>query len=232
VGYGFDDVPREVLEAFDPAGDFTRVHMLNPVLFRVLGDVRGKRILDAGCGQGYLTRILAAQGASMVGVEPARAMIEYAIEKERERPLGIEYVRADLVDLPDLGTVFDTVVSNMVLMDIERWSAAMTNCVRVLRRGGLFVFSISHPCFEEDMSAWSAKGFVEVRQYIGEYERSAAYGVNYHRPLSAYVNETIALGCVLREVVEPGVDARAVEGPGTERFVHVPNCLVVVAEKN
>jgi hypothetical protein len=42
--------PREVLDALEPDGDFSRRHLLNPALLRMLGDVRGLRILDAGCG--------------------------------------------------------------------------------------------------------------------------------------------------------------------------------------
>lgn len=51
----FNEVPRDLLDAWDPEGDFTRIHMLNPVIFAALGDVRGQRILDAGCGQGSMS---------------------------------------------------------------------------------------------------------------------------------------------------------------------------------
>jgi len=44
--------PRERLEAMDEEGDFAKRHLVNPVLFRLLGDVGGRRILDAGCGNG------------------------------------------------------------------------------------------------------------------------------------------------------------------------------------
>lgn len=46
-------VPREVLESMEPVGDWAKRHLLNPVLLRMLGDVRGRRILDAGCGHEY-----------------------------------------------------------------------------------------------------------------------------------------------------------------------------------
>jgi cyclopropane fatty-acyl-phospholipid synthase-like methyltransferase len=59
----------------------------------MIGDVRGRRILDAGCGHGYLSRMLAARGARVTGVEPAQALYDYAKEKEAAQPLGIRSSR-------------------------------------------------------------------------------------------------------------------------------------------
>jgi 2-polyprenyl-3-methyl-5-hydroxy-6-metoxy-1,4-benzoquinol methylase len=56
-------MPRTVLEQTARDGDFAKRHLLNPVLLRMLGDVPGPRVLDAGCGSGYLSRMLAARGA-------------------------------------------------------------------------------------------------------------------------------------------------------------------------
>jgi SAM-dependent methyltransferase len=81
--------------------------MLNPTIFRLLGDVAGARVMDAGCGQGYLCRLLADRGASVVGVEPAQALFDYAVAKEHQRRQGIQYVQADLAELPDLGEALD-----------------------------------------------------------------------------------------------------------------------------
>lgn len=58
-------------DGFGEEGDEPRRLLLNPAIFAMLGKVRGQRILDAGCGQGYLARLLAQRGARVVGVEPA-----------------------------------------------------------------------------------------------------------------------------------------------------------------
>ncbi|MBA2394746.1 MAG: methyltransferase domain-containing protein [Ktedonobacteraceae bacterium] len=69
---------------------------MNPVLFSLLGDVTGKTILDAGCGQGYLCRLLARKGAKVTGIEPAESWFNYALQKEHTEPLGIMYQQEDL----------------------------------------------------------------------------------------------------------------------------------------
>jgi 2-polyprenyl-3-methyl-5-hydroxy-6-metoxy-1,4-benzoquinol methylase len=141
-------MPRDVLAQMAVDGDFAKRHLVNPVVLRMLGDVRGRRVLDAGCGNGYLSRMLAQRGAQVTGVEPGQAMLDFAVEAEGEQPLGIRYVPADLCNLPDLGGPFDAVVASMVLQAIPDWSGAMRACVTALAPGGLFVFTLNHPCFE------------------------------------------------------------------------------------
>jgi 2-polyprenyl-3-methyl-5-hydroxy-6-metoxy-1,4-benzoquinol methylase len=88
--------PEHLIEGFGEEGDVIRQYLLNPTIFMLLGEVRGKRILDAGCGQGYLCRLLARKGARVTGVEPAETFIRYALRREESDRFGIEYVQADL----------------------------------------------------------------------------------------------------------------------------------------
>lgn len=68
-------MPRAALEALDPEGDFAKRHLLNPTVFRMLGDVRGRRVLDAGAGQGYFSRLLADRGAHVVSLDAAESLV-------------------------------------------------------------------------------------------------------------------------------------------------------------
>jgi 2-polyprenyl-3-methyl-5-hydroxy-6-metoxy-1,4-benzoquinol methylase len=225
--------PREVLDAMEPDGDFCRRHLLNPALLRMLGDVRGQRILDAGCGHGYLSRLLAVRGARVTGVEPAQALYDYATEKEAGQSRGIRYVQADLCELPDLGGPFDAVVASMVLLDIPDWAAAMRACVAALAPGGLFVFSVIHPCFEQLAPSWGTHGEYRIGEYFAEYEIPGPYASSFHRPLSAYLNELARLDCHLSETAEPALDpaTAAAAGRDAQAYVHLPNFLVVAARR-
>ncbi|MFI0975881.1 class I SAM-dependent methyltransferase [Streptomyces sp. NPDC021093] len=232
-------IPRAVLEAMDPEGDFAKRHLLNPVVLRMLGDggLKGQRVLDAGCGQGYFSRMLAERGADVVGVEPTDTMVTYARAKERERGQGIRYVQADLTalpELPDLSAPFDAVVCNMVLAAVPDWKPAMRACVEALRPGGLFVFSVNHPAFEQLWRTWRAHGEYRLSGYLEEYELAQTHASDFHRPLSVYLNQLASLGCRLTELAEPGLDpatAREAEPttPGIESYVHLPNFLIVAA---
>jgi 2-polyprenyl-3-methyl-5-hydroxy-6-metoxy-1,4-benzoquinol methylase len=229
----WSQAPIEAIAQFGDEGDFARQYLLNPAIFACLGDVAGKYILDAGCGQGYLCRLLARKGAIVTGVEPAVPFYQYAVERERQEQLGISYIQHDLSTLPAQKQIFDCVVANMVFMDIPDYQAAMHNCIAALKHGGIFVFSLVHPCFEESGSEWARKGYVEVREYLQEYAAQQDYAYLFHRPLSAYINFLIQESCTLRAMIEPRLDAPvAQQDARLERYVHVPGYVVLYATRN
>ncbi len=214
-------------------GDFARQQLLNPALFALLGDVSGKQILDAGCGQGYLCRMLARRGAIVTGVEPAEVWYRYSLECERDEPLGIAYIQEDLSTFITHSNTFDIVVANMVFMDIPNYETAMHNCIASLKHGGNFIFSITHPCFEESASEWNKKGYVAVQNYLHDYTIQSGYGYAFHRPLSSYLNFLVREGCAITSVVEPQLSQEVVQQYGTmhERNVFVPQFLIVACSR-
>lgn len=238
--------PREAMAAMDAdggEGDFAKRHLINPTLLRMLaqaGVAAGAgRVLDAGCGQGYFSRMLAARGVEVVGVEPAAGLVAYAREREERLRQGVAYHRVELAELPgrlpELGGAFDAVVCSMVLSAVPDWRPALRACVWALRPGGLFVFSVNHPAFEDLWATWRRHGAYRVSRYLAEYEIPHRVAPDFHRPLSAYLNELAALGCRLAEVAEPALDPAvaaeaAAEAPGIESYVHLPNFLIVAAE--
>lgn len=223
--------PQNLIEGFGDEGDFTRQYLLNPAIFTILGEVRGKTILDAGCGQGYLSRLLAKRGASVTGLEPAEAFYIYASQRERSERLGIIYLQADLSTLACPFNQFDYVIANMVLMDIPDYLPALLNCVTALRPSGGLLISLLHPCFEEPGAAWNAKGFVEVRDYFGERSVKQSYGHFIHRPLSTYLNSIIQAGCMLQQVIEPQLDKALAERSNAQRYWAVPGYILLFATK-
>ncbi len=227
-----------MIAAFGDEGDAARRYILNPVLFDLLGDVRGKQILDAGCGTGYLCHMLVQRGAQVTGVEPATAMFNYAVARENADPQNITYIQEDLSTFDQHNSVFDVVVSNMVLMDIPDYQAAMRNCIAALKQGGQFIFSLSHPCFDEvdrpDLKpGYHAKGCIHIEEYFDEFEIKQTFGYAFHRPLSAYINFLIDNSCILRRMVEPTLSPEGLQVLGPDnRNMHVPNFIVISASKS
>jgi SAM-dependent methyltransferase len=96
-------------------------------LLEILGPVAGLHVLDVACGHGRMTRELAQQGASVVGIDISGVLISKAVETEQNEPLGIRYVHEDVTTADFLGNgEFDAVTCNFGLSDIDDLDAAVT----------------------------------------------------------------------------------------------------------
>lgn len=224
-------IPYHQIAGFGDEGDLVRKYLLNPALFTLLGDVRDRVILDAGCGQGYLSRMLAARGAIVIGVEPLDAFFSYAKQREQQEQRGITYIQADLSHWAAPPGHFDCVIANMVLMDIPEYEQALATCVHTLKPGGLLIYSILHPCFEEPGSMWKHQGYVATRDYFQERAVKQTYGSYVHRTLSTYLNTTIQAGCIIKQVIEPQLDQEVAAQHDAERYSLVPGYIMIAAVK-
>jgi 2-polyprenyl-3-methyl-5-hydroxy-6-metoxy-1,4-benzoquinol methylase len=164
-------------------------------LLELLGPPAGLRILDVACGHGRVTRELARRGAEMTGIDISGALIGKAREAEREEPLGIRYIHADVTSPGSLCTeVYDAVTCNFALSDIDDLDGAAAAVSIALRPGGRFVFSILHPCFpgaRDVAGSWPDTGrYYDEGRWIADAALSVLrreVGAS-HRMLSTYVN--------------------------------------------
>ncbi len=230
-------------------GDLWHRTLIDPTFLRVVGEVRGQRLLDLGCGNGYLSRRFARAGADVVGVDASAPVIARAKAREAKNPLGIRYLASDATQrIPLESETFDIVASNMVLMDMEDAEGAIREAARVLRSGGRFVASLSHPCFDQGPSStWIMERFfrtTRVWRKIGRYRHPFAdempWGIEdrtvttigYHRPLSWYARVLREAGFLIRSLEEPEPTKEFIEGSPQGPFVvEIPLHLVIEAVK-
>jgi SAM-dependent methyltransferase len=195
--------------------------LIDPPLLQLVGEVAGVRLLDLACGNGYLSRRFARQGAIVTAVDANEPLIERARMREAQELLGITYYVADAAHLQMLEEgAFDLVVCNMALMDIEDAAGAIQEVARVLRQKGRFVASLSHPCFDKvNTSCWVIERFyptTTIWRKMSHYRELAmdempwpqvpgqvVYTRAYHRPLSWYFRTLRAAGLVVAAFEEP-----------------------------
>ena len=204
--------------------DIFREHWNNPAFLEFVGDLRGKVVLDAGCGEGHNTRMFARRGARITGIDLSAKMIEFARQAERREPLGIRYERASYTDAPMLcDETFDLVISTMALMDGPDFPGAMREVTRVLRPGGTLAFSILHPCFSTKGFGWTRDDAGRATKFtVADYfndepwidrwkfghapntEQVESFAIpRFDRLLSDYINPVVAAGLRLEEIREP-----------------------------
>jgi len=125
-----------------------RTHVEAYTFFDALGDIRGLRVLDLACGEGFYSRRLVRAGAAeVIGVDISEAMIDLARGDEERQPLGIDYVVSDVSSL-DLGRKFDLVVGVYLLhyaRSAEGLGAMCSAVARHLLPGGRFVTLNANP---------------------------------------------------------------------------------------
>ena len=233
------------------AGDLWHRTLIDPGLFARIGVLPpGTRVLDLGCGNGYIARRLARLGARVVGIDSSPELIERARTRQASEPLDVAYHLADAARLPFVadGSI-DLAVANMSLIDIEDASGAIRETARVVVPGGRFVFSISHPCFDVDTrSDWLVEvkvGPPTVFRKVAGYQEPHAdtyhwaipdgrsvRTVGYHRPLAWYVKQLRTAGFVVVDAEEPapspGFASQRMERAWVEQ---IPLHLVIEARR-
>jgi SAM-dependent methyltransferase len=196
------------------------------------------RVLDVGCGEGQVARLVEA--ARVVGVDPTWAQLVVA----RQRGGGPAYGRAVAAALPFAAGSFDAVVACLVFEHIRAVDDAIAEVSRVLAPGGRFVFFLNHPLLQTPSSGWIDDQILDPpEQYwrIGPYlvEDESLEEVEkdvfipfIHRPLSRYVNALAASGLTIVRMEEPapppGFLARAAEYADAAT---IPRLLLLVTEK-
>ncbi|HXH60117.1 MAG TPA: class I SAM-dependent methyltransferase, partial [Fimbriimonadaceae bacterium] len=161
-----------------------------------------------GCGEGRFCRMLAERGATTTGIDPTAELINAA---RGRHPQGT-YLLEGAEDLPFGDAAFDLVVSYVTLCDIEDYREAIAEMARVLRPGGRLLVAVHNPFVTAAPNGWrrNERGEREVfpvDHYTFESAARVSWRgieiVNYHRPLSAYLNAFLRERLVLRQVEEP-----------------------------
>lgn len=203
----WDIVADEYHRRHGEEGGYSHREYVLPAMLEMLGDVSGKRILDIGCGPGYLTRPLAQKGAKVVGSDLSAELLNIAKENEAENPLGIKYLLLDASRLDGIrDSSFDIVTCNLALHAIEDAKSAIRECGRVIKPGGRLAFSIMHPVTDtvesSDYKRDSRGFYIRLRCYGKERSKAhrgfrLAQVPNYHRPFGFYMNELFQSGFVI-----------------------------------
>jgi SAM-dependent methyltransferase len=172
-----------------------------PAMIALAGEVRGRRILDAGCGAGPLSAGLRAKGAIMAGFDGSPAMIELARERLGEDVLLRVADLAEPLPFPD--DAFDDVVASLVFHYLGDWAGPLAEIRRVLRPGGRLILSVNHPLVRvfthPDEDYFATREYSEDHEFAGE----GAVLTMWHRPLHAMTDAFIAAGFRVTAISEP-----------------------------
>lgn len=230
-------------------GDWYYENIVHPTIFKLIGKLKGLKILDVGCGTGSLSRSLAKRGAVVVAVDHSPNMIKHAIRREKENPLNIRYYNFDAEYLSKcLHEVFDVVVADFSLQDIENHEKILKELRKIISKDGKLVISLEHPCFTifDELHKTTEREWIGC-QYSGEqgldilgryknckkvkiiWEKGLST-MSYHRTLEEYSVDLYNSGFLISRFLEPIVPVSvASKGPKNNLLYKVPMFIILEA---
>jgi len=121
-------------------------HCPNEDELRLVGDVKGKRVLEIGCGGGQCAIAFAKRGAIATGVDLSDEQLRFARALAKQEGVKVRFLRRSVESLSPIAAESQDLVFSAYALDfVERIERCFGEVARVLRPDGLFVFSVCHP---------------------------------------------------------------------------------------
>ncbi|MGE5141208.1 MAG: class I SAM-dependent DNA methyltransferase [Rudaea sp.] len=229
----YDEFPEEYARSVrgpDEWGFSVHLEIIIPALLDAAGDVRGLNVLDACCGDGYLTQLIAARGAHMTGIDISPRLIAAAREKEEQERRGIVYQVHDLTErMPEYEHRFDLITCNLALDDVPDYRALIENFADMLRRPGRLVLTFNNPysaVMRELVSNYFDSGQAAIRRGM---KAAGVPAVHYHRPLEDYMREFKRHGLLIRTLLDlrPSAEQLSLPSPRPRSYYFFPRLMLL-----
>ncbi len=177
---------------------------------QVLGDVRGRDVLEYGCGAAQWSIALARMGAQPVGLDLSGRQLEHARELMRRTGLRFPLVQANAERTPFADGSFDLVMCDHGAMTFTDPIRSVPEVARILRRGGTFAFNIASPiqfvCYDESRETVGER---LVLDYFETRRWEDAQTVAFSLPYGEWIRLFRANGFEIEDLIEPRPSVRA-----------------------
>ena len=244
-----DDVPEQAEEAWDKLADWYSARkrgsyefkMQLPAILNLLGDLRGKNLIDIGCGPCVYSVEFAERGVDVSVVDLSQNMLDKARDNAETANVELTLQKADAHSLPYKGESFDVAVLIFMILNTK----IIEEAVRVLKPSGLLLFSDTHPALEAK-GQWES-GNIGAPRIIEDYfshdkrkwriEPGPGRTITlkyYTRTIEQCVNMIADEGFKILRIVEPkpGKDVKKSDPMHYDRCSRMPYFIIYLAEKH
>ena len=204
-----------------------------PATLSLLPEVKGRRVLDAGCGPGAYAEWLVEHGAEVVALDANEKMVRLARQRLGSKAQVLLANLEQPLDFLADGS-FDVVVSPLVMDYIRDWESAFREFHRVLRAGGCLVFSMEHPYSKYDYHRQTSNYYaVELVEFTWRGFGKPVRVPSYRRPMSAVTNPLVRAGFILEQILEPlpTQEFKEDEPEDYEKLIRSPGFMCIRAVK-
>ncbi len=180
-----------------------RLKVTNNAILKLSNGEKNLKILDAGCGEGYLSRLLAKKGHKVWAIDFCPELIKAAENLERKKLLGIKYFLGDFRKTNFPSSFFDAIISHQTINEIEDPEKAFKEFYRILKKRGRLILLFLHSCFEVDPKKYFQKAKIKKSYYLVSGIKSLSSYFYLHLPLSEWIELLAKAGFLIKKMGEP-----------------------------
>ena len=208
-------------------GEVYKRYVLDPIMFRLVHSFTNKTVLDLGTGNGYLVQnFIRKKVKRLILIDSSKYNLEFA--KQQSTDKRIEYLEQDATKKWKVDSQsIDIIYSNMMLNEVANIKTPIAESFRVLKKNGVFIFSVVHPSWDlfifaqgkagkkskkiRGLGNYFRRGYAKFIMGTGSITRpdlteeyNQEFEVeHYQRPLSDYFNTLVDAGFKVNKIVEP-----------------------------
>jgi ubiquinone/menaquinone biosynthesis C-methylase UbiE len=175
---------------------------------RLLGNVKRKNILELGCGGGQCSISFAKQGAKCTGLDLSEEQIKHAKKLAKKEKVSVKFLKKDIQTLEGIKSEsYDIVFSAFALQYVSDLTKCFKEISRVLKKKGIFVFSLDHPFYlslsTETLKILNYNQSGKIEEIITWPDGSKHKFVMYKRKVSEIIDSVLESRLSLEKLIEP-----------------------------
>lgn len=211
----------------------------NEKKLKFLGNLKGKKVLEIGCGGAQCGIFMAKKGAKVTGIDISNEQLKFAKKLAEKNKVNIELHQGDIINLKKIkSNSQDIVFTAWALHFVSNLEKCFKEVYRVLKKNGTFVLSMPHPF--SDIA--NNKNLKIKRSYFEDgkftYKNKSENFVAYYHNFSTIINSIINSNLSIQKIIEPDSRKRYKGDPWyglwtfTKKLMdRIPQTIIIKAKK-
>jgi ubiquinone/menaquinone biosynthesis C-methylase UbiE len=169
---------------------------------KLLGKLKGMKVLEIGCGGAQCGIAMAKQGAIVTGIDISEEQLKFARHLADKNRVKMKFYQGDIKSLYQIkANTQDVVFSAWALHYVDNLEKCFKEVYRVLKKNGIFVFSLDHPFFRTAIK--TKESYFKTGKYVEVFSDKTKKFVAYTHTVSELFDALIKSGLTVERLIEP-----------------------------